>query len=995
MNKKGIKNKKGFTLIELLSTIFVLGIVLVIATSSVVGIYNSIKRKALEEKIEVIEEAAILFGENRKENIIKSTSIYNDSPCKSFKLRELVPNYIENDTAEECINSDSENTVGCIVDPSDKNNYLDENEVIVFYKNKRIYSVVDINDELVCENTELTPEIKEFYLEAGKEETVNHTDVSAYLSWDTENIKYYCLIEENNTEKCIWNNVNGKSVTSEYTLTSGDGEKKVYAYIKDKYENLSEGKSYTINLDTTAPTGNSININDSEYTNSRDVTLTISSNGAKEMCISNTNTCNSWEEYKTTKEWILTSGDGEKTVYAWFRDEYGNTSEYIIDKITLDTSAPTNNSIKINGDDESTSSTNVALTLSSSGAKEMCVSNTSSCSSWETYTTSKNWTLTNGDGTKIVYVWYKDASGNTSEYVIDNITLSSVKVAQAIYSSSDNSLTFIKDRLYSVGETYNGKAVTAVYTGFETAVYSYSSGKVNSPWNEYASNIKSVIVKDEISPISTAYWFYKFENCSSFDLAKLNTSKVTNMLVMFYMAGSSANSLSITGLNNWDTSNVTNMGSMFADAGEYSTTFNIGDLSSWNTSNVTNMSAMFMYAGRKASTFNIGNLNNWNTSKVADMSAMFAYSGYDAKTFNIGRLDNWNTSKVTDMYRMFDGAGSSSTTFIIGDLSNWNVSNVTDMDSMFRFAGNSATTFNIGSLNNWNVSKVTSMNSMFERTGSKATTYNIGDLSKWDVSKVTDMEMMFTCAGEKATTFNIGNLGSWNTSNVTDMSAMFNSAGQKATTFNIGSLNNWNVSKVTNMSGMFCAAGEEATFNIGSLNNWDVSNVTDMSDMFFDTGRNSTTFNIGDLSKWNTSKVTNMLRMFEGAGSKATTFNIGNLGNWNVSKVTNMDSMFEYAGSWSNTYYIGNLSKWDVSNVTNMREMFLLACQAGNNCNIGDLSGWNTAKVTDMTSMFYGAGSSTAYTIVLNLSKWNVSKVTSYTDFNSGASYKITPPNFK
>ena len=46
-----MNNKRGFTLVELLTTIAILGIVLAVAVSTTVGIYNLVKKKALEEKI--------------------------------------------------------------------------------------------------------------------------------------------------------------------------------------------------------------------------------------------------------------------------------------------------------------------------------------------------------------------------------------------------------------------------------------------------------------------------------------------------------------------------------------------------------------------------------------------------------------------------------------------------------------------------------------------------------------------------------------------------------------------------------------------------------------------------------------------------------------------------------------------------------------------------------------------------------------------------------
>ncbi len=101
--------------------------------------------------------------------------------------------------------------------------------------------------------------------------------------------------------------------------------------------------------DTTPPTG-SITINGgAAYTNSASVTLTLSAtdpSGVSQMCISNTASCSTWETYATSKSWTLPTGDGSKTVYAWFKDTVGNanTTPYS-DTITLDATAPANGTL--------------------------------------------------------------------------------------------------------------------------------------------------------------------------------------------------------------------------------------------------------------------------------------------------------------------------------------------------------------------------------------------------------------------------------------------------------------------------------------------------------------------------------------------------------------------------------------------------------------------------------------------------------------------------
>ena len=112
-------------------------------------------------------------------------------------------------------------------------------------------------------------------------------------------------------------------------------------------------------------------------------------------------------------------------------NSFEESSESSEASATPDTSADTTppiGSVIINNNDTYTNSVSVSLTLTAadtSGVLQMCISNTNSCTSWETYTTTKTWTLTTGDGTKTVYVWFKDAAGNISVVVSDSITIAS------------------------------------------------------------------------------------------------------------------------------------------------------------------------------------------------------------------------------------------------------------------------------------------------------------------------------------------------------------------------------------------------------------------------------------------------------------------------------------------------------------------------------------------------------------------------------------------
>jgi len=80
------------------------------------------------------------------------------------------------------------------------------------------------------------------------------------------------------------------------------------------------------------------------YTNSLNVTLTLSAKNAFQMAISNLPDFSgvSWEPYQTKKIWTLTKGDGKKTVYAKFRSPDGGVSVVVSDSVILDTAAPAN-----------------------------------------------------------------------------------------------------------------------------------------------------------------------------------------------------------------------------------------------------------------------------------------------------------------------------------------------------------------------------------------------------------------------------------------------------------------------------------------------------------------------------------------------------------------------------------------------------------------------------------------------------------------------------
>lgn len=107
---------------------------------------------------------------------------------------------------------------------------------------------------------------------------------------------------------------------------------------------------------------------------------------------------------------------------------------------TVDSTPPTG-SIKINSGASYTRTTNVILNLEAkdnqTGVSGMQFSNDGvNYTAWQSFATSKAWTLTTGDGVKTVYVKYKDGKGNTSSAYADAINLITQKTSKRLSGES-------------------------------------------------------------------------------------------------------------------------------------------------------------------------------------------------------------------------------------------------------------------------------------------------------------------------------------------------------------------------------------------------------------------------------------------------------------------------------------------------------------------------------------------------------------------------------
>ena len=174
-------------------------------------------------------------------------------------------------------------------------------------------------------------------------------------------------------------------------------------------------------------------------------------------------------------------------------------------------------------------------------------------------------------------------------------------------------------------------------------------------WYDQRESITSVVFDNSFAGCttltSTAYWFYGFQNLSTFTgISNLQTDNVTDMSNMF-SGCSGLTSLDLTGLK---TDNVIIMDEMFYGCSGLTSL----DLTGFKTDNVEYMGSMFVGCRGLTSL----DLTSFKTDNVGGMSWMFA--GCSGLT-TIYAGEGWSTAKVqlgsgmfNDCYNLVGGAGT-------------------------------------------------------------------------------------------------------------------------------------------------------------------------------------------------------------------------------------------------------------------------------------------------------------------------------------------------
>lgn len=132
-------NKSGFTLIELLGVIVLLAVITTVAVPSAWGIARKLKQNMLETKIDLILEDAKLYGQDHLSEIAQKPSKFNSLySCTVVSIQNLVDlGYLSSDKEES--------GVEYVINPVD-NSFLNNEEIIIYIKNKRVVTVMADED---------------------------------------------------------------------------------------------------------------------------------------------------------------------------------------------------------------------------------------------------------------------------------------------------------------------------------------------------------------------------------------------------------------------------------------------------------------------------------------------------------------------------------------------------------------------------------------------------------------------------------------------------------------------------------------------------------------------------------------------------------------------------------------------------------------------------------------------------------------------------------
>lgn len=474
--------------------------------------------------------------------------------------------------------------------------------------------------------------------------------------------------------------------------------------------------------------------------------------------------------------------------------------------------------------------------------------------------------------------------------------------AFAVFSTDDGSLDFYKREFKDVpkaGETFEGKIVTNVYTGFEESRYMPSHGNGgqnwlpdatnNTPWFSHHLDVTTVSVIDEgIRPKYLNCWFQNFQKCRTFDLNKLDMSSCSSL----YTALSYCTSATDISVSSWDVSQIDDFTHAFLSCESLETL----DLSGWNTSSAKIFHSTFNGCSKLKSLL-IGPA--WNFSHVWQCRYMFSRcanltidcSEWDVSGIKPGQADELETS--WHFYFNYDAPGVilpkpwQAGAFAIYSADDGNLDFYKRVNCEVPVEGSA-----------FNGKTVTSVYTGFETQRFVDTSSNHDDWTRqqpntpwWgrrlEISSVNVVDTGIRPSSvdywfygmENLKTVDVANL---DTSSCDDFKMTFGHCGQIETI----DLSAWSTASLDNLNGTFLCCLSLSTLDIDG---WNTSKVGSFHCLMFDCEKMSSAKMQKVVDNLSVTECANNLRYLFNGCEKLTTID---LSSWNISNVTDYMYMF-------------------------------------------------------------------------------------------------------
>ena len=199
-----------------------------------------------------------------------------------------------------------------------------------------------------------------------------------------------------------------------------------------------------------------------------------------------------WEEYAETKEWILEGEDGLKTIYLVLVDEAGNYSVRYNEKIILDRIGPSNAIVKFNMGEKyvPAGGKKIGLEMEVEGADKVIITEDPKLEDgrWEMFVPRKVFEVSEGDGTKNIYIKFRDKALNESETISGTVILDS-SPPDGIKVEINNGKKFTNDQ---------GKSVhVAIEASGATEMRITQKGHAPGTWIPYNPELNYTILGDD------------------------------------------------------------------------------------------------------------------------------------------------------------------------------------------------------------------------------------------------------------------------------------------------------------------------------------------------------------------------------------------------------------------------------------------------------------------------------------------------------------------